>query len=197
MSLETSEDGSSWSDYTVGDTLALASVGDKLYMRAKTENSTFSKNSSNYYIFVMEGSIAASGNVQSLLKADCTRTDAPAYCYTKLFRNCSSLTTAPALPATTLNSSCYSTMFQSCKSMTDAPELPATTLSANCYYNMFYNCNHLSSVNVAFTEWNPSNATTNWLNGAAAEGTFTCPSGLDTTTQDNSHVPAGWTVVKY
>ena len=85
VSLETSEDGSSWSDYTVGDTLTLADVGDKVYMRAKAENSTLSKNNSNYYKFVMTGTIAASGNMQSLLKADCSRTDAPSYCFGRLF----------------------------------------------------------------------------------------------------------------
>lgn len=42
ISLETSTDGSTWTDYTwsgsTGDTLTLANVGDKVYMRAKTEN---------------------------------------------------------------------------------------------------------------------------------------------------------------
>ena len=40
--LETSTDGSTWTDYSwsggTGDTLTLANVGDKVYMRAKTEN---------------------------------------------------------------------------------------------------------------------------------------------------------------
>ena len=42
ISLETSTDGSTWSDYSwtdkTGDTLTLANIGDKVYMRAKTEN---------------------------------------------------------------------------------------------------------------------------------------------------------------
>lgn len=42
ISLETSTDGSTWTDYSwtdsTGDTLTLANVGDKVYMRAKTEN---------------------------------------------------------------------------------------------------------------------------------------------------------------
>lgn len=63
VSLETSEDGSSWSDYTVGDTLTLADVGDKVYLRAKTENSTIGSSDTNYYTFVMTGQIAASGNI--------------------------------------------------------------------------------------------------------------------------------------
>lgn len=85
VSLETSDNGSDWTDYTVGDTLPLASAGDKVYMRAKTENSTLGKDSSNYYKFAMTGTIAASGNMQSLLKADCSRTDAPSYCFVRFF----------------------------------------------------------------------------------------------------------------
>ena len=42
ISLETSTDGSAWTDYSwygnTGDILTLANVGDKVYMRAKTEN---------------------------------------------------------------------------------------------------------------------------------------------------------------
>lgn len=42
ISLETSTDGSTWTDYSwtgsTGDTVTLTSVGDKVYFRAKTEN---------------------------------------------------------------------------------------------------------------------------------------------------------------
>ena len=67
------------------------------------------------------------------------------YCYTGMFNGCTSLTTAPALPATTLSSSCYSNMFSGCTSLTTAPELPATTLAGSCYSNMFYGCTSLTT----------------------------------------------------
>lgn len=198
----------------------------------------------------MTGKIAASGNIQSLLKADCSRTDAPEYCYrnmfndctsltaapellattignfcysyifsgctslsaapalpattlayycySSMFNGCSSLTTAPTLPATTLGSYCYNGMFQDCTSLADAPVLPATTLADNCYRSMFYGCTSLSAVNVKFTAWNPSTATSNWLNGVAASGTFTCPAALgtdSTITRGSSNCPTSWTVV--
>lgn len=67
ISLETSTDGSTWADYSwtsnTGDTLTLANVGDKVYMRAKTENQTIGSSNSNYYRFYMTGKIAASGNI--------------------------------------------------------------------------------------------------------------------------------------
>ena len=65
------------------------------------------------------------------------------YCYTSMFRDCTSLTTAPLLPAITLAIHCYSNMFWGCSKLTTAPALPATTLANNCYYYMFQGCTSL------------------------------------------------------
>ena len=35
---------------------------------------------------------------------------------------------------------------------------------------MFNGCGNLSSINVSFTAWNPTNATAGWVNGVAASG---------------------------
>ena len=66
-------------------------------------------------------------------------------CYSSIFNGCTSLTTAPELPATTLASSCYQYMFYRCTSLTTAPELPATTLASSCYQYMFENCTSLTT----------------------------------------------------
>jgi len=66
-------------------------------------------------------------------------------CYCFMFSGCSSLTTAPALPATTLANSCYSNMFEGCTKLSAAPELPATTLAQYCYFAMFSGCTKLSA----------------------------------------------------
>ena len=93
---------------------------------------------------------------QNMFK-DCTSlTTAPAlpattlanYCYQYMFSNCTSLTTAPVLPATKLASSCYQNMFDGCKSLTTAPELPANTLANSCYSYMFSNCTSLTTAPV-------------------------------------------------
>ena len=86
-----------------------------------------------YHYFVMEGSIKADGNIQFLLENTGIKMDVPEYCYYRMFKSCTSLTQAPALPATTLADSCYSSMFYSCTALTQAPELPATTLASSCY----------------------------------------------------------------
>lgn len=66
-------------------------------------------------------------------------------CYEGMFKDCTSLTTAPALRATKLAYCCYSGMFDGCSSLTAAPALPAFTLAECCYENMFYCCTSLTS----------------------------------------------------
>ena len=67
-------------------------------------------------------------------------------CYDGMFSGCTSLATAPALPAMTLADGCYQGMFQGCTSLTSLPELPATTLATNCYQRMFQDCTSLTTV---------------------------------------------------
>ena len=145
LNLEYKLNNSGWTPYTQENTITLANVGDKVQMRAtEAGNSTFSSNTSNYNRFIMTGKIAASGNIQSLLDQTMTRMDVPAYCYYYMFSDCTSLTQAPELPATTLANSCYQSMFSSCTSLVQAPELPATTLADSCYYRMFGGCSSLT-----------------------------------------------------
>ena len=54
-----------------------------------------------------------------------------------MFEGCTSLTTPPTLPATTLAKGCYSIMFMNCTALTTPPTLPATTLAQSCYQDMF------------------------------------------------------------
>ncbi len=49
------------------------------------------------------------------------------YCYSSMFYGCTSLTTAPALPATTLASYCYSSMFRGCT------KIKLSSTSSNTY----------------------------------------------------------------
>jgi hypothetical protein len=66
------------------------------------------------------------------------------YCFTELFSGCSSLTSSPKLPATTLTEQCYSLMFYNCDSLTTAPELPAMTVGVSSYAYMFQGCTALT-----------------------------------------------------
>ena len=145
QAFETSTDRTNWSVFTPGTTrITLANAGDKVYFRG--DNTTVSESPSIYYKFVMSGKIAASGNIMSLLDKTCQSTTiSNNYCYNAMFQDCTSLTTAPALPATTLVDHCYDSMFYGCTSLTTAPALPATTLADNCYNSMFRDCTSLTT----------------------------------------------------
>ena len=115
--------------------------GDKMYLKSD-DTIPISESTSIYKNFYMNGSIAASGNIMSLVNFSDTLTD---YAFYELFQYCTALTAAPALPATTLAEGCYRDMFSYCTKLTAAPELPATTLNGYCYLNMFQCCTSLTT----------------------------------------------------
>jgi len=147
VTLETSTNWTTWTTYTFWATITLANIWDKVYWRnTSTTDTGFSTNWANYYKFVMTWSIAASWDVNYLLNKNSTTTISSSYCYYQLFRDCTSLTIAPELPATTLAEGCYYNIFRGCTWLTTAPSaLPATTLTIYCYHYMFYECTSLTT----------------------------------------------------
>ena len=115
-------------------------------------------------------------------------------CYQSMFTNCSSLTTAPALPATTLAGYCYDSMFKGCTSLTTVPELPATTLANNCYDAMFQGCISLNYIKCLATNISATNCTNVWVQSVSSSGTFVTPSTTNWST-GNRGIPSGWTRV--
>ena len=145
VTLETSRDGLVWTPYTIGDTITLANVGDRIFFASGDGGNTrLSTGGGNRHTFTFSGRIAASGNTMSLLNRNEALTEiSGTYALAYLFDNCTSLVAAPELPATTLASSCYQDMFNGCTSLVAAPELPATTLASSCYRHMFDGCTSL------------------------------------------------------
>ena len=129
-----------WQNYTLGTTITLANIDDWVEMRNQGLQTDISG-----HMFVMTGKIAASGNIQYLLDKTGELLSVPDSCYSQMFFGCTSLTTAPSLPATTLANECYRNMFSRCTSLTTAPALPATTLAAGCYLEMFQGCTSLTT----------------------------------------------------
>ena len=112
------------------------------------------------------------------------------YCFYKLFYNCSSLTTAPELPATTLAENCYNHMFGNCTSLTKAPELPATTLANECYKTMFIGCQNLRYVKCLATDISATDCLTDWLDGTMLLGTFITADNKPAYESGTSGIPA-------
>ena len=154
--LEYSTDTTTWNTW---NGTKISSSGNKLYLRGSGNTKI------GYYYydedtdeeifgnFVFTGTdalkIACKGNVENLLDYETVSAGGhptmAKLCYYFMFSDCTSLTTAPELPATTLTDGCYSYMFNGCTSLITAPELPATTLADNCYSSMFVNCTSLIS----------------------------------------------------
>ena len=146
---QTSTDGgNTWSDYTLDTAIAL-NTGDEVYFRAKSDR-TSAQSFDGYFYFEMTGKIEAWHNVMSLYRTNdfATYNTVVSRAFTNLFQNCTSLTKAPVLPATTLGDYCYQYMFNGCTSLTKAPELPATTLTQWCYHDMFRGCTSLTEAPV-------------------------------------------------
>ena len=150
---QTSTDGgNTWSDYTI-DTVITLNTGEEVSFRAKSDRE-FEQSDSKYFQFNMTGKIEAWHNVMSLYRTNdfATYESVMKFAFYRLFKDCTSLTKAPVLPATTLAQSCYSNMFKGCTSLTKAPALPATDFinldasidASNCYESMFWGCTSLT-----------------------------------------------------
>ena len=176
--------GTTWQPYTFGQSITLANEGGRVYFCNASDDlgKGFSRDfMSNYYQFAMTGSVAASGSVMSLLDNTCWSTTFPyddgdyttledfnyfvnlfsgctsltsapelpatkltPYCYMWMFKDCTGLTSAPELPAMALSDWCYGAMFEGCTGLEQAPALPATTMASNCYAAMFRGCTGLT-----------------------------------------------------
>ena len=213
-----SRDKTNWTQWDFTP-ITLSLADQKIYMYGDN-SSGISRGFSNYSTFQFSGSVGASGDCTTLLTINgsnavpqyafyrlfvsCTSlTTAPELpattlatsCYENMFWNCTSLTTAPALPATTLGQSCYYQMFAGCTSLTTAPALPATTLVGYCYQRMFNGCTSLNEVTCLAENISASGCTSYWLDNVSASGTFTKSANMSGWPSGGSGIPSGWTVV--
>ena len=169
VNLEYSLDGSTWTawDYANGGVTWTGA----LYLRGH-DNTGFARSASAYNNFAFTSSVAVYGNIMYLLEYDETLTAIPAtYCFCYLFYGCTSLTTAPALPA--------------------------TTLAYYCYHCMFYGCTRLNYVKIYATDISANNCLSYWLSNVPANGTIHIAEGMSSVYPTGaSGIPSSWTVVE-
>ena len=115
-------------------------------------------------------------------------------CYYNMFGLCSSLVSAPVLPATTLAKNCYYYMFQNCSSLVTAPELSATILVSNCYAYMFQNCSNLQYIKAMFGTTPGSGYTSDWVSEVKSTGTFVKNAAATWNVTGVNGIPSGWNV---
>ena len=184
--------GNTWSDYTLDDVITL-NTGDELSFRAKSDR-TSAPTETDFFAFKLEGKIEAWHNVMSLYRTSdfATYKSVVSRAFSKMFYGCTSLTKAPALPATSLAQFCYFMMFYECQSLTKAPELPATTLANYCYLYMFDGCQSLKEVRIYATK-TATGALDDWLASVSATGDFYCRPNATIFPTGVSGRPSGWT----
>ena len=147
-SFEYSVNDGDWTKLTSNTEIPFGGENGSLRLRGKSSIGT--AQNSNKYSQISFGNdeveVACTGDIRTLVyweNYDAADTSGARFC--NLFNDCTSLTTAPELPATTLADRCYNHMFSGCTSLTTTPELPAETLKEWCYYYMFYGCKSLTT----------------------------------------------------
>ena len=227
-SLQYSVGGGEWKQLQAETAISFGGAAGDLRMRGKSAGGTgIYKNGDALCTYISFGNsevkVACTGDIRTLvdyesystadtsvavfagLFYECTSlTSAPALpaetlaegCYYGMFYGCTSLTSAPALPAETLAEGCYSDMFYGCTSLTSAPALPAETLAERCYYRMFAGCTKLSSVTMLATDISADLCLEGWLNSVSETGTFTKAAAMGEETLKR-YIPSGWTVQDY
>ncbi len=146
--------GGAWTMVESGSEVKFGGTNKDLRLRGvssvgTTTNAAYSSSSSylsNISFTNSDVDVAASGDIRTLVdykKYDTTETGSARFEY--LFYNCTALTSAPLLPATSLASCCYLGMFYGCTKISSPPALPAKTLSDYCYREMFHGCTSLKT----------------------------------------------------
>ena len=114
-------------------------------------------------------------------------------CFDRTFQGCRSLITAPAtLPATNLAGYDYTYMFYNCTNLTTAPVIEATTLSHDCCSNMFNGCSSLNRITTYMNDISATDCLYNWMSGVSAQGDFYNLGGAQFQS-GVSGIPSGWT----
>lgn len=133
-------DTKKWKPLVAGKPILL-NAGGKIFFRGNNPQGFSQEGGRARSSFIMTGVFSAKGSVMSLIDGKGESKEIPnSECFYQLFVNCSSLTQAPELPATTLKPGCYQEMFKGCDKLTQAPILPATALEERCYAGMFHGC---------------------------------------------------------
>ena len=86
-------------------------------------------------------------------------------------------------------------MFNSCTSLTSAPSLPATTLSINCYNSMFRGCTKLNYIKMLAINISAMDCLSGWVSNVASTGTFVKNPAMTSLPTGINGIPSGWTVV--
>ena len=145
--LEYSVNNGAWATIKAGTGVTFGGSNGNLRLRGTNLNGTSVTGQYSTITFTDSNvPVACTGDIRTLLDWDnYTTVNTENAMFIKLFENCSVLTSAPELPATSLAYNCYYCMFFGCTNLKSAPKLPAPTLTTCCYFAMFAMCTNLKT----------------------------------------------------
>lgn len=164
-------------------------TGDKVRFKGNLDNSTRNLFADNNLRFIVYG------NILSLYYGDDFADKTSGMKEQFLFSECKYLMDASnlILPSNLINDN-YAGMFRGCTSLTTAPELPATALTSGCYQEMFKGCTSLSYIKCLATSLGDIWSLRLWVDGVSPTGTFVKhPNAVWPT--GTSGIPDGWTII--
>ena len=145
--LEYSVNNGDWTTLKAGTGVPFGGTNGNLRLRGTNLNGTSVPSQYSTITFTDSNvPVACTGDIRTLLDWNNYATvNTENAMFIKLFENCSVLTSAPELPATSLADNCYLCMFSGCTNLKSA-ELSIEFLDRGCCSRMFYDCTNLSSV---------------------------------------------------
>ena len=145
--LEYSVNNGDWTTLESGTGVTFGGTNGDLRLRGTNLNGTSVPGQYSTITFTDTNvPVACTGDIRTLLDWDnYTTVNTENARFNYLFNNCSVLTSAPELPATSLAYNCYHCMFSGCTNLKSAPKLPAPTLTTGCYTGMFSMCTNLKT----------------------------------------------------
>ena len=145
--LEYSVNNGDWTTLEAGTGVTFGGSNGNLRLRGTNLNGTSVPSQYSTITFTNSNvPVACIGDIRTLLDWDnYTTVNTENARFNFLFNNCSVLTSAPELPATSLADNCYFCMFSGCTNLKSAPKLPAPTLTTCCYNYMFSGCTNLKT----------------------------------------------------
>ena len=149
--LEYSVNNGDWTTLEAGTGVTFGGSNGNLRLRGTNLNGTSVPSQYSTITFTNSNvPVACIGDIRTLLDWNNYATvNTENAMFIKLFENCSVLTSAPELPATSLANNCYYGMFSMCTNLKTAPKLPAKASKWLCYAGMFSGCTNLKSAELS------------------------------------------------
>ena len=177
--LQYSVNNGEWNDVVANEEVTFGGTNGDLRLRGTNTDGTASgKDAYSTITFTNDVKVACTGDIRTLLD----------------WKNYSTVNTQNAR---------FCHLFQDCTVLTSAPELPATTLAENCYFHMFYKCTKLSTVTMLAPSDQISKTTIccfDWLYNAGTDETVSSRTLIVTdeaaynSLKSKYYLPAKWKI---